>query len=60
MLVSWFFSNRAAPAAAATILNRPYVLVGISDAGAHVQFDDAFGYGTTLLAVWVRARRTDP
>jgi N-acyl-D-amino-acid deacylase len=32
------------------------VLVGLSDAGAHVQFDANFGYGTTLLGEWVRER----
>ena len=38
------------------ILRSPHVLVGLSDAGAHVQFDAAFGYGTTLLGLWVRER----
>jgi N-acyl-D-amino-acid deacylase len=40
--------------ATAEILQSPYVLVGLSDAGAHVQFDAEFGYGTTLLGLWVR------
>ncbi|HLH23448.1 MAG TPA: amidohydrolase family protein [Chloroflexota bacterium] len=40
--------------ATAAILRSPYVLVGLSDAGAHVQFDAEFGYGTTLLGLWVR------
>ena len=35
--------------ATGAILRSPYVLVGLSDAGAHVEFDAAFGYGTTLL-----------
>jgi N-acyl-D-aspartate/D-glutamate deacylase len=39
------------------ILRSPYVLVGLSDAGAHVEFDAAFGYGTTLLGLWVRERQ---
>ncbi|HZR97835.1 MAG TPA: amidohydrolase family protein [Chloroflexota bacterium] len=40
--------------ATAEILRSPHVLVGLSDAGAHVQFDAEFGYGTTLLGLWVR------
>jgi len=36
------------------ILRSPYVLVGSSDAGAHVQYAAQFGYGTTLLGLWVR------
>ena len=44
------------PEAMGEILRSPYVLVGQSDAGAHVQFDAAFGYGTTLLGQWVRER----
>jgi N-acyl-D-amino-acid deacylase len=36
------------------ILQSPYVLVGNSDAGAHVQYNAEFGYGTTLLGLWVR------
>jgi N-acyl-D-amino-acid deacylase len=42
--------------ATGAILRSPYVLVGLSDAGAHVEFDAAFGYGTTLLGLWVRER----
>jgi N-acyl-D-amino-acid deacylase len=38
------------------ILRSPYLLLGISDAGAHVQFDAAFGYATTVLGLWVRER----
>jgi N-acyl-D-amino-acid deacylase len=38
------------------ILRSPYVLVGSSDAGAHVQYAAQFGYGTTLLGLWVRER----
>src|SRR5262245_5163931 len=36
------------------ILRSPYILVGNSDAGAHVQYNAEFGYGTTLLGLWVR------
>lgn len=52
----WTTNTGADAEAAATILNSPYLLVGVSDAGAHVQFDAAFGYGTTLLGLWVRER----
>ena len=40
----------------AEILRSPYVLIGNSDAGAHVQYGAQFGYGTTLLGLWVRER----
>jgi N-acyl-D-aspartate/D-glutamate deacylase len=42
------------PEAMREILKSPYVLVGNSDAGAHVQYNAEFGYGTTLLGLWVR------
>ncbi len=42
------------PEAMREILQSPYVLVGNSDAGAHVQYNAEFGYGTTLLGLWVR------
>jgi N-acyl-D-aspartate/D-glutamate deacylase len=42
------------------ILRSPYVLVGISDAGAHVQYGVEFGYSTTLLGLWVRERGIMP
>ncbi len=38
------------------VLNSPYVLMGVSDAGAHVQYGVDFGYSTTLLSMWVRER----
>lgn len=44
------------PQAMGEILRSPYVLVGTSDAGAHVQYGADFGYGTTLLGLWVRER----
>jgi N-acyl-D-aspartate/D-glutamate deacylase len=43
--------------AMAEILRSPYVLIGNSDAGAHVQYGAQFGYGTTLLGLWVRERQ---
>jgi N-acyl-D-amino-acid deacylase len=48
------------PEAVGHILSSPYVLVGISDAGAHVQFGATFGYSTTLLGLWVRERQVMP
>jgi N-acyl-D-aspartate/D-glutamate deacylase len=45
------------PEAMGEILRSPYVLPGVSDAGAHVQFGADFGYSTTLLGLWVRERR---
>jgi len=52
----WNANNGGDPDAVGQILNSPYVLLGQSDAGAHVQFDAAFGYGTTLLGLWLRER----
>jgi N-acyl-D-amino-acid deacylase len=48
------------PQAMGEILRSPHVLVGISDAGAHVQFGATFGYSTTLLGLWVRERQAMP
>ena len=44
------------PQAMGEILRSPYLLIGSSDAGAHVQYRADFGYATTLLALWVRKR----
>jgi N-acyl-D-amino-acid deacylase len=44
------------PEAMSTIMKSPYVMIGTSDAGAHVQFGADFGYCTTLLGMWVRDR----
>ncbi|MGH7834264.1 MAG: N-acyl-D-amino-acid deacylase family protein [Candidatus Binatia bacterium] len=54
--VFWNANNGGDPEAMAEILRSPYVLVGTSDAGAHVQFGADFGYGTILLGLWVRER----
>ena len=44
--------------AVAEIFRSPYVLLGQSDAGAHVASSNpGFGYGTILLGYWVRERR---
>ncbi len=45
------------PEAMSTIMKSPYVVIGTSDAGAHVQFGADFGYCTTLLGMWVRERQ---
>jgi N-acyl-D-amino-acid deacylase len=42
--------------AMAEILRSPYILVGSSDAGAHVQFAAENGYCTTFLGLWVREK----
>ncbi|HXG52655.1 MAG TPA: amidohydrolase family protein [candidate division Zixibacteria bacterium] len=55
--VFWNANNGGDPRAMGEILRSPYVLVGTSDAGAHVQFGADFGYGTTLLGLWVRERQ---
>lgn len=52
----WSANSGGDPDAVAQILQSPYVIVGLSDAGAHVEFDANFGYGTTLLGMWVRER----
>lgn len=44
------------PKAMSEIMRSPYVMIGTSDAGAHVQFGADFGYCTTLLGLWVRER----
>ncbi len=45
------------PEVMSTIMKSPYVIIGTSDAGAHVQFGADFGYCTTLLGIWVRDRQ---
>ena len=43
-------------AAMAKILTYPNALIGLSDGGAHVQFQSGFGFSTRLLAEWVREK----
>ena len=43
--------------AVAKILNYPNALIGLSDGGAHVQFQAGFSYGTRLLSEWVREKK---
>ena len=52
----WSSNSGGDPEAVGSILRSPYVLVGQSDAGAHIQFLADFGYGTSLLGLWVRER----
>jgi N-acyl-D-amino-acid deacylase len=42
--------------AMAKILTYPNAIIGLSDGGAHVQFQSGFGFSTRLLAEWVRER----
>jgi N-acyl-D-aspartate/D-glutamate deacylase len=46
------------PEAVAKILTSPYTVVGLSDGGAHVQFDSGVAFSTRLLGYWVRERQT--
>jgi N-acyl-D-aspartate/D-glutamate deacylase len=55
--VFWNANNGGDIDAMGEILRSPYVLVGTSDAGAHVQFGADFGYCTILLGLWVRERQ---
>ncbi|HUC98383.1 MAG TPA: amidohydrolase family protein [Candidatus Polarisedimenticolaceae bacterium] len=55
--VFWNANNGGDVDAMGEILRSPYVLIGTSDAGAHVQFGADFGYCTILLGMWVRERQ---
>ncbi|MBO0735841.1 MAG: amidohydrolase family protein [Alphaproteobacteria bacterium] len=44
-------------AAMAQILTYPNAIIGLSDGGAHVQFQSGFGFSTRLLSEWVRDRQ---
>jgi N-acyl-D-amino-acid deacylase len=39
------------------ILNYPNAYIGLSDAGAHVQFRGGYGYSSELLGYWVRKQK---
>jgi N-acyl-D-aspartate/D-glutamate deacylase len=43
--------------AVAKILNYPNAIIGLSDGGAHVQFQSGFGFSTRLLSEWVREKK---
>jgi N-acyl-D-aspartate/D-glutamate deacylase len=55
--IFWNANNGGDWNAMGEILRSPYVLIGTSDAGAHVLFGADFGYGTILLGLWVRERK---
>lgn len=42
------------PKAVCEILKHPAVMIGQSDAGAHMGYDARFGYSTAFLGCWVR------
>jgi N-acyl-D-amino-acid deacylase len=42
------------PSAVCEILKHPSVVIGQSDAGAHISYDARFGYSTAFLGRWVR------
>jgi N-acyl-D-amino-acid deacylase len=44
-------------AAMAHILTYPNAIIGLSDGGAHVQFQSGFGFSTRLLSEWVREKQ---
>jgi N-acyl-D-amino-acid deacylase len=43
--------------AVAKILTYPNAIIGLSDGGAHVQFQSGFGFSTRLLSEWVREKK---
>jgi len=49
--------NNVDDAAVAEILNYPNAIIGLSDSGAHVQFQSGFGFSTRLLSEWVREKK---
>ena len=48
--------NNVDDEAVAAILNYPNSIIGLSDGGAHVQFQSGFGFSTRLLGEWVREK----
>lgn len=44
------------PEALGQLLSSPYTVVGLSDGGAHVQFDSGVSFSTRLLGYWVREK----
>jgi N-acyl-D-aspartate/D-glutamate deacylase len=49
--------NNVDDEAVAKILNYPNAVIGLSDGGAHVQFQSGFGFSTRLLSEWVREKQ---
>ncbi|TMK09311.1 MAG: hypothetical protein E6G72_11720, partial [Alphaproteobacteria bacterium] len=48
--------NNVDDAAVAQILTYPNAVIGLSDGGAHVQFQSGYGFSTRLLSEWVREK----
>jgi N-acyl-D-amino-acid deacylase len=49
--------NNVDEAAVAQILTYPNAIIGLSDGGAHVQFQSGYGFSTRLLSEWVREKQ---
>ena len=49
--------NNVDDEAVAKILTYPNAIIGLSDGGAHVQFQSGFGFSTRLLSEWVRDKK---
>jgi N-acyl-D-amino-acid deacylase len=49
--------NNVDDEAVAKILTYPNAVIGLSDGGAHVQFQSGFGFSTRLLSEWVREKK---
>jgi N-acyl-D-amino-acid deacylase len=49
--------NNVDDTAVAKILTYPNAIIGLSDGGAHVQFQSGFGFSTRLLSEWVREKK---
>ena len=49
--------NNVDDEAVAKILTYPNAIIGLSDGGAHVQFQSGFGFSTRLLGEWVREKQ---
>jgi len=49
--------NNVDDSAVAQILTYPNAVIGLSDGGAHVQFQSGFGFSTRLLSEWVREKQ---
>jgi N-acyl-D-amino-acid deacylase len=49
--------NNVDEAAVQQILTYPNAIIGLSDGGAHVQFQSGYGFSTRLLSEWVREKQ---
>ena len=57
-LNTWFVATRVMGGGdeQTELLNSPYTVLGLSDAGAHITYDPGYGATTFLLSHWVRER----